>query len=253
MESFKPKPILNRSELKQIKKSRTKLEGKKIITDDVKKLKSLKVAPDLSIEEMVNYYKEPIWIEYYIPKESRFALEIKYLFIKLIEPVPRDTDNLLKDAMEQNDFLDIWKVKDKKKEYEELIKRSYINTFPMWENISEHINQFKNTNNAELLRTPVYLYETLMQFEPSLATLELLGEHLIYNMNWLIKKLNQANVDFSLEDYTTSILIKRRNIYWEENKLENDEDFEIMSTLFFEQAFPHRGAEELDEADFLLD
>lgn len=253
MESFKPKPILNRSELKQIKKSRTKVEGKKIITDDVKKLKSLKVTPDLPVEEKVNYYKEPIWIEYYIPKESRFALEIKFLFIKLIDPIPREKDLLLKKAMDENEFLDIWKVKDENPEYEEIIRKSYFNTYAMWENISDHINQFYVTNNAELLRTPVYLYETLMQFEPSLATLELLGEHVIYNMNWLIKKLNRMEIEFSLEDYTTSILIKRRNIHWEEKNLESDEDFEIMSTLFFEQAFPHRGAEELDEADFLLD
>lgn len=47
MEPFKPKPLLNKSELRQIKKSRTRVEGKKVITDDVKKLKSLNVTPDL--------------------------------------------------------------------------------------------------------------------------------------------------------------------------------------------------------------
>jgi hypothetical protein len=58
MESnFKPKPILNRNELKQIKQSRTRVEGKKVITDDVRKLKSLKVTPDLAPDEQVNYYK----------------------------------------------------------------------------------------------------------------------------------------------------------------------------------------------------
>ncbi len=87
--SFKPKPILNRNELKQIKQSRTRVEGKKVITDDVRKLKSLKVTPDLAPDEQINYYKEPIWIEYYIPKESRFALETKYLYILLIPPTPR--------------------------------------------------------------------------------------------------------------------------------------------------------------------
>nr|OBZ98365.1 Uncharacterized protein A9P81_3649 [Leptospira interrogans serovar Copenhageni/Icterohaemorrhagiae] len=39
MEPFKPKPLLNKSELRQIKKSRTRVEGKKVITDDVKKIK----------------------------------------------------------------------------------------------------------------------------------------------------------------------------------------------------------------------
>ena len=62
MASFSPKRMLNRNELRQIKKSRTRIDGNKVLTDDVKKLKSLKVSPDLSEEEKIGYYREPIWI-----------------------------------------------------------------------------------------------------------------------------------------------------------------------------------------------
>lgn len=85
--------------------------------------------------------------------------------------------------------------------------------------------------------------EALMKWEPTVATLEFLGPYTIYNLNWLIRKLNEAEEEFSLEDETISVLIKRRNEYWEENSLPIDEDFELFAALFYEQAFPHRGSE----------
>jgi len=73
------------------------------------------------------------------------------------------------------------------------------------------------------------------------------------NCEWLIKRLNKGGVLFSLEDRTISLLIKRRNEFFEENDYPVDDDFELLSALFFEQAYPHRGAEELQAQDFLLD
>jgi hypothetical protein len=133
MESnFKPKPILNRNELKQIKQSRTRVEGKKVITDDVRKLKSLKVTPDLAPDEQINYYKEPIWIEYYIPKESRFALETKFLYILMIPPTPRpDIDKILIQAQKEETFINLLELSNSKEPYAEVIKKSYrIHSLP---------------------------------------------------------------------------------------------------------------------------
>jgi hypothetical protein len=254
MANFKPKPMLNRSELRQIKKSRTRVQGKKVLTDDVKKLKSLKVTPDLSPEEAINYYKEPIWIEYYIPKESRFALETKYLFIKLIDPIPREEkDFYLKEAMEKNELVNIHQIlKGKKTPETELIRRAYQSSLGMFETIDDQLEQFLFTGDYNLLLPALYITETLMLFEPTLATLEILGDFCIYNLQWLIRKLNEGNVSFSLEDRNVLLLIKRRNEYWEREQLPEDEDFELFAALFFEQAYPHRGAEELEEQDFLV-
>ena len=255
MESnFKPKPILNRNELKQIKQSRTRVEGKKVITDDVRKLKSLKVTPDLAPDEQVNYYKEPIWIEYYIPKESRFALETKYLFILLIPPTPRpDIDKILIQAQKEDTFINLLELSNSKEPYAEVIKKSYRHVESILDTISDNLEQYEESKNAEFLKIPVYLTETLMLSEPTLATLEVLGEYSIHNLIWLIKKLNRGNVTFSLEDRTIALLIKRRNEFFEEKDFPVDDDFELLSALFFEQAYPHRGAEELDAQDFLLD
>ncbi len=252
MSFLKPKPILNRNELKQIKQSRTKLEGKKIITDDVRKLKSLKVTPELAPDEQIKYYKEPIWIEYYIPKESRFALETKYLYILLINVIPRETDFILKEAIEKDTFIDLLKLIEEKKDYSKLIKTSYKYHLGMLETISYNITQFLENKDPEFLKSPIYLTEVIMMYEPTLATLEVLGDYALYNLQWLIRKMNTIQYSFSLEDRTIALLIKRRNQYFEEKKLPEDEEFELLSALFFEQAYPHRGADALSEQDFLI-
>ncbi|MBP7282102.1 MAG: hypothetical protein KBA66_11025 [Leptospiraceae bacterium] len=252
--SFKPKPILNRNELKQIKQSRTRVEGKKVITDDVRKLKSLKVTPDLAPDEQINYYKEPIWIEYYIPKESRFALETKYLYILLIPPTPRPKiDEILIQAQKEDKFINLLELSQAKKPYSEVIAKAYRNSTSILETISDNLEQYEESKNAEFLKIPVYLTETLMLAEPTLATLEVLGEYSVHNLIWLIKRLNRGGITFSLEDRTISLLIKRRNEFFEDKDYPIDDDFELLSALFFEQAYPHRGAEELNAQDFLLD
>jgi hypothetical protein len=252
MNSFKPKPILNKSDLRQIKKSRTKIGGNKVITDDVKKLKSLKVTPDIPEYEKIHYYKEPIWIEYYIPKESRFALETKYLFIKLIDPIPRENrDEILRKAQEENKFINLLEHMKGDSPSADQIRRSYKNFESILETTNDQLEKFDINNNYEYLKTSIYLTESLMSYEPTLATLEYLGDYSIHNLNWLIRKLNEGNVEFSLEDRTILLLIKRRNDYWTENNLPEDDEFDLFSALFYEQAYPHRGAEELEKEDFL--
>jgi hypothetical protein len=254
MADFKPKPMLNRTELRQIKKSRTRIQGKKVLTDDVKKLKSLRVTPDLSPEEAIHYYREPIWIEYYIPKESRFAQETKYLFIKLVDLVPREgRDNYLREAIEKNEIVNIHQIlKGKKSPELDLIRKSYSGCLSMFESIDDQLEQFIFTGDYNLLLPALYITETMMLFEPTLASLEILGDYCLYNLQWLIRKLNEGNVAFSLEDRNVLLLIKRRNEYWEREALPEDEDFDLFAALFFEQAYPHRGAEELEEQDFLV-
>lgn len=244
--------MFNRSELRQIKRSRTKISGRRVITDDVKKLKSLKVTPDLPEEEAVNYYREPIWIEYYIPKESRFALETKYLFIKLIDPVPREgRDEVLRKAQSEDEFIDLTVYFEGNSPEAEIVKKSYYNYVSMIQTISDHIKMYRQSENPEYLITPVYLIETMMMYEPTLASLEYLGDYHIHNLHWLIRRLNKGQVEFSLEDRTILLLTKRRNMHWEEKELPEDEEFELFAALFFEQAYPHRGAVELDKDDYL--
>jgi hypothetical protein len=251
---FKPKPLLNKSELRQIKRSRTRIEGKKILTDDVRKLKSLKVTPDLSPAEAINYYREPIWIEYYIPKESRFAYETKFLFIRLSDPIPTEEacDEEIKKAILEKRIVDIWKFSHENLELKDFILGCYHSTSSMLETISTIFWAFRETKNTEELKTACYLTEALLKYEPTLASLKYFRDYVIYNLNFLIRELNRAKVEFSMEDTTVSLLIKRRNELWEERGFVEDEDFDLLSALFFEQAFPNRGAAELSYDDLQL-
>jgi hypothetical protein len=253
--SFKPKPLLNKSELKAIRKQRTRVEGKKVVTDDVIKLKSLKVTPEIPVEEEINYYKEPISIEYYIPKESRFAYETKYLYIALIDPPEREDglDRYLKIYKDKNQFFDILQFMQDYPKNNELIERSYHDRMGMLVAIQKSLRSYAKTDSAIELKEACYVVEGLMKFEPTLATIELFPDYLIYNLNWLIRELNKKRVVFSLEDATISLLIKRRNEFVEVNNLPEDEDFDLLAALFYEQAFPHRGAVELQPDDFLME
>ncbi|BDA78183.1 hypothetical protein LPTSP3_g11130 [Leptospira kobayashii] len=251
---FKPKPLLNKSELRQIKRSRTRVEGKKVLTDDVRKLKSLKVTPDLSPTEAIHYYKEPIWIEYYIPKESRFAYETKFLFILLVDPKPNEeeSDIALKEAIEKKTIIDVWNYIRENREHADFIKGSYHSTISMHETISHIFNTYHETKNTEELKTACYLTEALLKYEPTLASLRFFRDYVIFNLNYFIRELNKAKIEFSLEDATVSLLIKRRNELWEEENRAEDEDFDLLAALFFEQAFPNRGASELSTDDLRL-
>ncbi|MCG6148384.1 hypothetical protein EHQ96_00665 [Leptospira levettii] len=252
--SFKPKPLLNKSELRQIKRSKTRVEGKKVITDDVKKLKSLKVTPELSFQESIDYYKEPIWIEYYIPKESRFAFETKYLFILLVDPKTTDEecDLARKEAQAKNEIVDVFGYMESHPDSIRLIEDSYHSTMSMHETIHHIYRNYKETGATEDLKTACYLTEALLKYEPTIAGLTYFRDYSIYNLNFWIRTLNRLKIDFALEDATVSLLIKRRNELWEMENREEDEDFDLLAALFFEQAFPNRGAGELSSDDMLL-
>jgi len=255
MDLKKSRNLLSKSEFKQIKKSRTRVDGKKVVTDDVNKLKSLKVTPDIPSREKIHYYREPIWIEYYIPKESRFAYEIKFLFVKLVDVVPRKggIDEILEQAIENNEIIDPIRIMEKFPKYKDEIRNSYRNFMLLLEKISLNQEQYLESDDPEFLKSSIYATETLMKYEPTLASLEFLGEFVMYNLIWFIRKLNEHKKQFSLEDETIALLIQIRNKFWEENNLPEDPDFELFSALFYEQAFPHRGAEALSAEDFLLD
>ncbi|EMO75478.1 hypothetical protein LEP1GSC127_1898 [Leptospira kirschneri str. 200801925] len=161
----------------------------------------------------------------------------------MIDPKPGPKDVILQEAISKEEFIDVLDVMFRHPEKENLIRNSYVNTFSFLESISANYKQFLKTKDVYDLRVPLFHTEALMKWEPTVATLEFLGPYTIYNLNWLIRKLNEMEEEFSLEDETISLLIKRRNEYWEENSLPIDEDFELFAALFYEQAFPHRGSE----------
>ncbi len=243
----KRKHLATKDDIKRIKQSKFKYEGKKVITDDVKKLKSLEIIPPIPKEELNDYYIEPVTIEYYVPKDSRFINEIRFLYIPLIDPPYEERYPILNDCMNKNIFFDIINVLNEYPEHTTTILDSYKERFSLLEKINHSLRDARS--NPELYKTAFYLCETLLKYEPTIAYLEVLGDYISWDLNWLIRKLNEHKISFSAEDDTVAYLIKRRNIYWEENQLPYDERFEILAALFFDQAYPNRGLS-IEEQDF---
>lgn len=243
----KKRQLATKGDIKRIKQSSFKYEGKKVVTDDVKKLKSLEVEPSLSKTEKIDSYVEPVWIEYYVPKDSRFITELRYLYIPLIDPPFDERYPILNEHIKKNRFFDVINILNEHPEHTSIILESYHELLPMHEKVSFALRDARN--NPESYKTAFFLCETIMKFEPTLAYLEVLGDYISWNLNWLIRKLNEFQIPFSAEDDTIAYLIKRRNIYWEENQLPYDERFEILAALFYDQAYPNRGLT-IEEQDF---
>ncbi|MBL8019313.1 MAG: hypothetical protein JNM27_06590 [Leptospirales bacterium] len=243
--------LATRSDLKTIKKAGVRVHGSKVVTDDVKKLKSLSEAPGIAPGALGNYYVEPVRIEYYIPKESKFAVETRSLYVPLIDPVIRPQDEVLKWASDKNRFVDLMEVMNEFPQTITGLLESYHEVLNLYEHISRVMRQAEATD-PELYRTAFYLCETLFEYEPTLAALEFMGDFLTYNLNWLVRKMNQLGVEFRASDKIVSYFIKLRNEYWEENNMDYDERFEILASLFFDQAYPHRGVSIVEE-DFLFE
>ena len=233
------KKLTSLSQIKQIKKARVRHEGKRVVTDDVNKLKSLSIEPRLPAGEFINYYVEPVRIEYYIPRESRFSVETKYLYIPLIDPEPRDQDSILRTYISEDRFFDLIDVMNEHPRHITSILESYHGSMKLYEALSNAVRDA--ALDEERYKAAFYLCETLIEYEPSLAAAEFLGDFLSWNLNWLVRAMNRRGMEFLASDKTTSYFIKMRNIWWEERDYDYDERFEILAALFFEQAYPNRG------------
>lgn len=223
-------------------------EGRRLVLDDLGVLERLSERPALPEKEDIDNYIESLEVEYYMPLESRFVVKKLYFYIPLFDPQPRKQDEILTKHIQSKNFFDLIRVIEDYPKYSEEIKASYSTTLNLYESISEQLRLAENKdrkNQGEAYSKAFSLCESLAAYEPSLVSLELLGDFISWNLNYLIRALNSLQFSFSASDRTTAYLIKRRNMKWEAEGLPYDENFTILSALFFEQAFPGRSLEEL--------
>jgi len=213
--------------------------GARVVTENVAILKALDAVPKIARAESDNFYKEPVTIEYYIPKESRFAYQVKYLYIPLYDPIPRnDNAQLVMEHFKNlGEPIDLMKVMDEFPQF--LVKMlDYLSPqMGIIENLSRNIQDGLG-GEAEAFRRALYTCEVLHKFEPSIVSLEIAGDYTTYNINWLVRKLNSLQMDFSLEDPTVEFLIHRYRRFAQEAGEVIPERFEILSQIYLDQAFP---------------
>lgn len=213
--------------------------GARVVTENVAVLKALETVPKIASVESDNYYKEPVTIEYYIPKESRFAYQVKYLYIPLYDPTPQnDNQRLVMEHFKKlNEPIDLMKVMDEFPQF--LVKMlDYLSPqMGIIENLSRNIQDGLG-GEAEAFRRALYICEVLRKFEPSIVSLEIAGDYTTFNINWLVRKLNALQIEFSLEDPTVEYLIQRYKKFAAEAGEAIPERFEILAQIYLDQAFP---------------
>lgn len=242
--------MLTRSMLKQMERTRVRRGGKKVVTDDIAKLKGLRQSPELPEEDLNNFYVEPVLIEYYIPKESRFANETKFMYIELIDPEPRSDiqREVMQSFKEDEAPIDVLEAMDRFPDYMDVIMDFYQSTLSLHERVS--LLYQSRFIDEMAIRRALYINEVLLKREPTVPALKFLGDFITYNINWCIRFLNEKKIEVTLEDLTVEYLIKRYRRALAERGETTSERFEILAQIYLDQAFPLSEEEFMEDEDF---
>lgn len=162
-------------------------------------------------EDKINFYMEPVEIEIYFKKAGTVKTIIKELYIELIDENPSfEKGRMIFQHFEDNGTpIDILEAQNVFPEIILPVTVSYFQYMYLYEKLSFHF-QSGLSGSMESWRQALYLTELLMKFEPTLASLEYIGDFHTYNLNYLIRKLNTLNQQFILEDSTVIYLITRK-------------------------------------------
>ncbi len=86
---------------------------------------------------------------------------------------------------------------------------AYYRYMELYEKLSIHFIRGLG-GSADSWRQALYLTELLMKYEPTIASLEFIGDFQTHNLNYLIRKLNAIGEHFLLEDDTVAYLVRRK-------------------------------------------
>lgn len=179
-----------------------------------------------------NYYIEPVEIEVYLKKLGKVRTIVKDMKIELIEVEPLDNEKSqkifshFKDRDEPIDLVEIQNI------FPEMITKiydSYYSNMELYEKLSM-LFKLGLTGSSASWRTAIYFTELMLKYEPTIAATRYIGNFNVYNLNYLIIKLNEAKEQFLLEDSTVAFLIKRRNTAYEGQ--EEDRQFNKLVELW---------------------
>jgi hypothetical protein len=185
----------------------------------------------LEPKDKINYYDEPVEVEIYLKKTGIVRTIIKDMYIDLIdvEPSNEHSIKIFDYFIKKNEPIDLMEIMNVFPQYMPVIFESYYHRMALYEKVSMHYKEAL-TGSIDSLRLSLYFTELLIKYEPTIASLEYLGDYQTFNLNYLIKKLNQHGQKFLLEDTTTRYLIKRRNTAFE--KKPRDREFDKLVELW---------------------
>jgi len=159
-----------------------------------------------------NYYREPVEIEIYIKKSGKIRNIVKDMLIELVdeEPIHEKSREIFDYFKKKNAPIDIIEMQNVFPEMILPVYESYFSKMEFYEKLSIHLKQGLS-GIISSWRTAIYFTELLLKYEPTIASIQHIGNFNAYNLNYLIIKLNEAGETFVLEDSSVEFLIKRRN------------------------------------------
>ena len=181
--------------------------------------------------DKINYYVEPVEVEIYLKKSGIVRTIIKEMYIDLIDVVPNNDNSkeIFDYFTEKKEPIDLIEIMNIFPQYMPVIFESYYHRMPLYEKVSMHYKEGLS-GSIDSLRLALYFTELLIKYEPTIASTSYLGDFQTYNLNYVIRKLNEHGQKFLLEDTTTRYLIKRRNIAFENKP--KDREFEKLVELW---------------------
>jgi len=186
----------------------------------------------MEITDTINYYVEPVEIEIYLKKAGKVRTIIKDMFVELIdvEPLPNETSKKIFEHFKSNNQpIDLIEITNLFPELISMVFESYYHNINLYEKLSMYFKAGLS-GSTDSWRLALYFTELLMKFEPTIASFQYIGDFQTYNLNYLIRKLNQLGEKFLLEDATVLYLIKRRNKAYEGKP--RDKEFEKLVELW---------------------
>ncbi len=186
----------------------------------------------MEITDTINYYVEPVEIEIYLKKAGKVRTIIKDMFVELIvvEPLPNETSKKIFEYFKSNNQpIDLIEITNLFPELISMVFESYYHNINLYEKLSMYFKAGLS-GSTDSWRLALYFTELLMKFEPTIASSQYIGDFQTYNLNYLIRKLNQLGEKFLLEDATVLYLIKRRNKAYEGKP--RDKEFEKLVELW---------------------
>ena len=146
----------------------------------------------------INYYVEPVEIEIYLKKSGKVRTIIKDMYIELIDVVPttESAKKIFEYFMEKGSPIDLIEIMNAFPEYLTVIYDSYYQHMELFEKLSMHF-QSAMGGSRDSLRLSLYFTELLIKYEPTIASTRYIGDFATYNINYLIRKLNEIGENFA--------------------------------------------------------
>ena len=184
--------------------------------------------------EIKHFYTEPVQFEIYLKKIGKIRTIEKDMQIELVpvEPINEASKAIFDYFIELNEPLDLMEIQNNFPEFIGIIYESYYTNMDLYEKLSMHYRDGLGGSTIAW-RDALYFTELMLKYEPTIASMQHIGDFNTYNLNYCIIKLNELGEKFFLEDDTVRYLINRRNKAYEDKP--PDKKFDKLVELWLHQ------------------